>query len=262
MKEYPNFYENLKEASTRLQGTIVCYDGIPYYVYRICDGRPDNIFRIYLVGLNSQEDYPNLQWPDIETYVYQQQAASAVVNIGDFLDKWMVKNPTFPMIRKMINSPLFRKFRPFPLGMCNYGKFAFYLERQPLRKSEQGLISSAIDETPLGFDISPVKMPRGAINVNLKSKAFQACVVGEHPTPQAVLDVILDPQFENRSVAFHRNFALVRGPIGMTFLAYKADLIGLLPNNDFNSLRVGKDFGHTREVIEALGLFTNIEIQK
>lgn len=262
MKEYPNFYENLKEASMRLQGTVVCYDGVPYQVYRIVDERPDKIFRVYLMGLNVREDFPGVAWPDVESYIYQCNDKVIVAKIGEFLDGWMEKNPGFPMLRKHINSPLFRKFRPFPLGMCNYGKTAFYLERQPLRKTEQGLIGSALEETRLSFDQSEGKMPRGATFVQMMTKAFQTCVTGNHPAPSATLEVILDPQFENQSIAFHRNFALVRGPIGITFLAYKADIVGLLPDNDFSSVRLGKDFGHVSEVVAALGLFSEISIQK
>jgi hypothetical protein len=51
----------------------------------------------------------------------------------------MAEHPAAGILRKQMNSPLFNKFRPYPLGMCNTkGQRAYYLERQPNRKTEQG----------------------------------------------------------------------------------------------------------------------------
>jgi hypothetical protein len=161
-----------------------------------------------------------------------------------------------------MNSPLFNKFRPFPLGMCNVpGEGVFYIERQPNRKTEQGIISSMLDETlittapPMG-KLSKSRYVGGA--VSCYGSAFRACVMAEHPTAEECLVNLLDPEIVNTAAAFHRHFALARGPLNMLFLAYKTDIVGILPRNDFSQVRIGKDFRHTREVIEELKLFQSI----
>jgi len=52
--------------------------------------------------------------------------------------------------------------------------------------------------------------------------------------------------------------ALVRGPIGMLFLAYKGDVVGVFPQCDKTLLKLGNDFKYLTEVIAATEYFGRI----
>jgi hypothetical protein len=243
MKEYPNFYENVKEAMLRLRRTVVLYDGAPYSVVCITNHKSDGKFRIYLepIGLDGSQDRPQL-----DNFPPEHPG------IGAYLDQWLAEHKNSPIIRKSMDSPLFNKFRPYPLGMCNYGTGAMYLERQPNRKTEQGLTASMLCETVLSLDPQPIKRV-GSISVY--GKQFRDCVLGKYPSAMECLQNLLDPDIENTAVAFDRKFGLVRGPIDMIFLAYKGDIVGVLPRNNFSEVRLGRDFKHVKEVAAELGLF-------
>lgn len=250
MTPHINFYENLKEALARLRGTIVVYDGVPYYVSTITNHKPDTIFRVYLSPLGMREEPgSHVPHPELDQYPPEHPA------IGPYMDKFIIDFPKAGILRKRMNSPLFNRFRPYPLGMCNIGKRTCYIERQPNRKMEQGLIRSMLNETM----ISTSPEQQGAMkSIDIMSKAFKTCVVGDHPSAHTVLAALKDPSIENESVAFHRDFALVRGPISMLFLAYKSDVVGVLPNDDFSLVRLGADFRHVKEAVASLNLFTSI----
>jgi hypothetical protein len=89
---------------------------------------------------------------------------------------------------------------------------------------------------------------------------FKDCILGNYPTPKDTLEGLKNPKFINESVAFNREFALVRGPIDLIFLAYREDIVGVLPNADFSRLKLGKEFIHTKEVIEELNLFSIVGV--
>lgn len=260
MVAHPNFYETIHETHMRLRGTFVLYGGEPYVVLCITNHRDDGIFRIYLEPIGNGEhmlSYNNPNPPPTNQYGSDDPA------LGVAMDKWMETYPDTKIIRKMINSPAFNKFRPFPLGMCNYEGRVFYIERQPNRKTEQGLTHSMVSFYHVNLDIMSMGKARigsGRIGcmVDLYSRGFRDCVMGIHPSAQECLDNLKDPDILNEAAAFHRQFALVRGPLEMIFLAYKADIVGVLPNRDLSVLRLGREFRHTREVIELLHTFGTI----
>lgn len=259
MVAHPNFYETLHETHMRLRGTFVLYDGEPYVVLCITNHRDDGIFRIYLEPIGNGEHMltrNNLNSPPLHQFGSDDPA------LGVAMDKWMEKYPD-EIIRKMMNSPAFNKFRPFPLGMCNYEGRVFYLERQPNRKTEQGLTHSMVSSQHVNLDImsngkARMGRGRGGCMVDLYGPGFRDCIMGVHPSAQECLDNLKDPEIINEAAAFHRQFAFVRGPLGMIFLAYKADIVGVLPNKDLSVLRLGREFSHTKEVIELLRTFENI----
>lgn len=252
-----NFFENLHEAHFRLRGTVVVYDKLPYYVMAITDHKKDGIFRIYLdpVGI---EKHP---LPSYNDFNPEQP------ELGPYLDKWMEANKSSPIIRKQMNSPLFDKYRPFPLGMANISQpgggwsGAVYLERQPQRKSEQGLTQASTYYYVLSASQGrggAVPAKPGTYNVQLMSQAMRCCILAEHPSAKDCLENLLNPKIENEAVAFDRHFALVRGPMDMMFLGYKSDIVGILPNTDFSQVKLGRKFTHCREVVEKLGLFKSV----
>jgi hypothetical protein len=250
MKEHPNFYENVKEAMLRLRRTVVMYDGEPYVVFCITDHKSNGIFRIYLDPTGQD---PNVlrKLPDITDFPPEHP------DIGGYIDTFMAQNPDTKLIRKEMNSPLFNKFRPYPLGMCNIkGGGVYYVERQPNRKTEQGLVSSMLYDTPI--TTSPSSQPRRTGAIDVYGMPFRDCCLGNYPTAAECLSNLLDPDVTNEGVAFHREFALVRGPVDMIFVAYKHDIVGVLPKNDFSCVRLGREFRHTKEVFENLRLFSNI----
>lgn len=259
MKKHTNFYETLKEAEMRLLNTIVLYDGKPYYVLAITDHRNDGIFRIYLDDMTHPEGSVLTRFHDIpyEWIPYEPGQPSK----GAKLDEWLDKNPDKGLIRKMMNSPHFNNYRPFPLGMINFGGSVGYLERSPQRHTQQGLTANMVTSETVCLDSNAPRMGRGnTFRYRFLSPETAATIMGDYPSAEECLKNLLNPEIANTAAAFHRLFALVRGPIDTMFLAYKADIVGILCDNNFSRVRVAKEFRHTKELIEGLNLFDKIII--
>lgn len=246
--DYPNFYENISEARIRLNGTVVLYDKAPFFIMCITNHMGD-IFRVYLQPLDKVNN-PSLPRPPCRAY------GADFPTMGEEMDKYMEKHPSAEIIRKHINSPLFDKFRPFPLGMCNLrGKYAYYVERQPSRHTRQGLTNGMLYQSLMSASETG---KRGKMEISLFSPEFYTCVLGVYPSPNVCLERLNNPKVIRDSVGIHRNFALIRGPIEMLFLGYKQDIIGVLPKNDFSEVKLGSQYPHTKEVVSELGIFRDI----
>lgn len=246
--DYPNFYENAHEARMRLLSTIVLYDNDPYLVISITDHMGE-ILRVYLQPLDKVSEAGN---PVVSV-------SADHPTLGIKLDTYMKTNPEAGILRKHIDSPLFHKFRPFPLGMCNYRNgYAYYIERQPNRNTRQGLTGGMVLETLIS---SGHTRGKGPLDISIFSPEFIDCVKGTYPSAFTCLEKMTNPKVMRHSVGFHRNFALVRGPIDMLFIAYKHDVVGYLPNNDYSKIVIGKDFLHTKEVVTELNLFSEIQFK-
>jgi hypothetical protein len=256
MKQYPNFYENLKEANDRLARTIVLYAGLPVHIIAITDHMKDGIFRAWCAPITeeAQKD-PNVQ----AFYQCSNNYGLEFPELGRELDKVLEKVRVTPVVRKHLSSPQFNRFRPFPLGMCNVGTHCFYVERQPIRPMmHQGLVKYALHETLITAGSRKENPARVIQKVEMFSSAFHDCIVADHQTAEAVLKALKDPDVDNNAHAFHREFAFVRGPLGMIFLAYRTDVIGILPTSDFSHVKLGRRFSHCREAVEELYLFGKI----
>lgn len=258
-KAFVNFYENLQEAVIRLKGTVVMYEGLPHYVWTITDHKGDGKFRIYIqpIGVGERP----LTLPGIE-----MNSATMGANAGETLDQYIAGNKGTILLRKRMDSKHFNNYRPFPLGMYNavgskasgLGPATVYLQRQPQRPNrEQGLTKAFIDETKISVE-PQASSQRFGTRVEIYSEAMRACILAEHPSAKECLAVLKDKDMANDAAAFHRDFALVRGPIDMVFLVYKTDVIGVLPNTDFSVLRLGREFKHCKEVVEELRLFATV----
>lgn len=253
MADLPNFYENIKEAQMRLQHTVVMYDKAPYYVLTIADGHPDNIFRVYM------EPHGNPNGSVLHKYEDLPHETGDAIRRA-LMDAWMIKYPDSGVIRRTINSPQFNKFRPFDLGMCNIDGRTTYLERMPQRHTQQGLVQNMISQTPVELATQQSKPTKyGA--VGFMSPALRSTILGEYPAFKDCLKNLLDPDVVNESVGFHRNFALLRGPIETMFISYKGDTIGMLPNNDDKTIRICSKYAHTKEVVQGLSIFQDIQIK-
>jgi hypothetical protein len=166
MKEHPNFYENVKEAMMRLRRTVVLYDGEPWVVLAITNHKPDGIFRVYLDPIGKDPN-KNRQRPEPEGFPPEHPG------LGGYMDTWIDEHPDSGIKRKQMNSPLFNKFRPYPLGMCNIkGSGCYYIERQPNRKTEQGLISSMLFETLI--TVAPQQAKRAGRSMYMARRSVPA----------------------------------------------------------------------------------------
>jgi hypothetical protein len=253
-KEHPNFYENMKEAHMRLRNTVVMYESEPYYIFAITDHMKDGIFRVYMYPIG---DTTTTAAKECMAYVNNYPADHP--DLGGMLDKALgVHGKDCGVLRKHMNSPAFNRFRPFPLGMCNLkGKGTHYVERQPTRHTPQGLTASMLYDTEIVTAAQGIPVKSG---VSIQNNDFRNCVLGKYPTAQECLSGLSNPKLANEAAAFHRQFALARGPIGMIFFAYKTDIVGVLPDNDFSELRLGKDYRHVREVVQELQLFNTVSV--
>lgn len=261
MAKYTNFYETIKEANMRLQHTVVLYDGEPHYVLCICDHKSDGIFRVYLdpcgdemkMAMHMGLSIP-YEWHEDPTYpngigntpVYHKAR-------GEKMDAWMEANPG-KILRKMMNSPAFNKFRPYELGMMNTKHGAIYAQRSPTRHTQQGLTTAMISATPVSLEEHVPGRSR-AQAISLTSDYFRQCVKGAYPSAEECITALKSKDVANNSAAFHRHFALVRGPVSSLFLQYKEDVIGIIPSNKPDQVLLGTEFSHCKEVVEALGTF-------
>jgi hypothetical protein len=263
--KHKNFYENVKEANLRLRHTVVWYDGPgekgPYYVYLITDHDSDD-FKIYMKRIGQkQNNVPGVT-------CVSDHFPSGEGEIGKHMDKFMKDYPQFNLVRKDLSSPHFRAFRPFPLGMMNLvtknkeGKpvdcETMFLERQPNRATQQGLTKQMIYASYVNAAMSrpPSAVP---FQFDVWTEHFYNCIMGIYPSIDTCLSNMTNPKIANEAAAFHRYFALVRGPIGMLFLSYKGDIVGLLDNNNLSSLTVDREFRYTKEAISDLHMFNTIK---
>jgi hypothetical protein len=253
MANHKNFYETLKEARMRLQHTVVMYDGEPCYVLAIDDHKDDGIFRIYLDKLGQKGGLAHARGLNVP-YDYG----------GAAMDEWLEKHPDEGIIRKMANSPLFNKYRPFPVGMvnCDLSGRVFYTRRSPTRHTQQGLTQGMLKVRAIDLLMKGGKnsVPHSAPSIT--SNAAYLCYTNQYPSLNEVISRLSDPSTQNNSAAFHREFAVLRGPLDMMFLAYKEDIVGFMPNGDTSKLALARGYGHCREVINELSAFSSIEDQK
>lgn len=264
MKSYTNFYETVKEANMRLQHTVILYDGHPYYVLCITDHKADGVFRMYLdpVREDGRHAYVTIggmpyEWnegpytsPD-GTVMYHKAR-------GEKMDAWIEANPTSGVIRKMMNSPLFNKFRPYELGMLNTKWGAVFSQRSPVRHTQQGLTTSMISAYAVNL-MDEAPSSRRGFQMDITSKYFIECVKGIYPDFDESLAALKNKELDVKSAAFHRNFALIKGPVSSVFLAYKEDVIGIIPGGKKDQVLLGTEYQHCKEVVENLGIFGSVQ---
>lgn len=256
MAKHTNFYETIQEANMRLRGTVVLYDGEPYYVLCVDNHKGDGIFRIYLDKVREDGRLAVTQVMGVP-YEWCQESPDGPT-VGNMMDEFLDKNPDCGIIRKMMNSPKFNNFRPFPLGMVNVNGGVVYVERQPNRHTQQGLTRSMLSMTEITLNIKKGGRDRRS-DIGIYSGPLYHTIMGNYPSVFDCVENLRDPAVTNDAAAFHREFALVRGPVGTLFLAYKSDVVGWLPNGDPSLLRLSKEFFHTKEAISDLGVFHNIQ---
>ena len=261
MPAYTNYYETIKEARMRLLGTVILYDNRPYYVLAIADHKADGIYRMYLDDL-LHKDGPARRRIHGMPYDWCDEGVGHTV--GDKMDEWMEKQKQTPeeigVIRKMMNSPLFNKFRPFPLGMVNVGSTVMYVERQPTRNTLQGLAQQMLNVSSVSIVPKEGIRPRSAVSVD--SVQLARTIINDYPSPEECLKALSDDRVANEGAAFHRQFAIMRGPLDMMFVAYKSEVIGILPNHDLSVITIGRNYSHCKEAVAELNVFGDIQLRK
>lgn len=257
--EYKNYYENLREAQMRLNNTVVTYDGEPVYILSITNHKKDGIFRVYSLPIATWWDNKGnflKRLPDTGNFTPDDPG------LGTYLDKWMEDNPKEDLTRKHINSPAFNKFRPFPLGMWHRGNKTYFLARQPQRHTQQGLTRGHVRQTEISLRSAEDKFD-GSYGGNLGGPALRDTILGHYPTLRTCLEGLKDPDkmgVEPRdSVAFHRDFALLKGPLDLIFLAHKTDIVGLVENTD---AVLAANYKYLREITENTNCFNRVRIQE
>lgn len=260
MPSFTNFYESLKEASMRLQNTVVLYDGEPYYVLCLDDHKKDDIFRVYLDPILPDKSCCFERLPGIPYNWY----GTGTESVGYMMDAWMNNNPDSGILRKQMNSPLFNKFRPFPLGMLNSRNDVYFTERRPVRHMQQGLtgdmfMSYRVTEFRTGShkDDYPSYESYGK---GITASELYNMYKGNYPTLDEVLDNLKDPEVLNFGVAFDRKFAITRGPAGMLFLVYKRETVGILPHKDKTLALLSPEFNHFKQLIEEYSFFDDVAV--
>lgn len=261
MPQFINFYENVSEAKIRLEGTLVMYDGMPYYVYHVAD-HEDGKIRAYLDDFRGG----SMIWSRVQGFPragdYSPSSYPAVIN------EWYQNNKGKGLLRKEIGSPMFNKFRPFPLGNVNIGGSVIYTERTPTRNTNQGLRERSV----FALNVLPVPNPttgqgKRAKNYSFNNETsiqvfgpeFYTMLLGEYPTAQEILDAFKDPSVINTGAAFHREFSLFRGPLDMIILCYRDEGIGILPDGDLSSVVVGSRYSFLKESIQDLNCFQSVQ---
>lgn len=256
MVAYTNFYETIAEARMRLDETIVLYDGLPYHVLCIADHKPDGIFRVYLDPV-SDEGTPYHRMHSVPYTWHDEYDMTKGKKMDLYLESEVGK--ASPILRKMMNSPKFNKFRPFDLGMLNAKGRAFYVERSPTRHTQQGLTGAGL--TAQAFDLigsAGVSKTTGAVKVSQTSPGLYSTIVGNYPDFDATLTNMTDVSVSNTSTAFNRHFAIVRGPMNLLFLAYKGEIVGYLPYNNNSEVKIGTEFSYVKEAVDDLACFQKI----
>jgi hypothetical protein len=245
----PNFYENLAEAKMRLEGTIVLYDGSPFHVLRVLDGWADEIFRVMLVPIYHENIYAMMEVCSENSDPYVKDYLATYIKSGEVL-------------RKHMNSPLFNRFKPFPLGMLNNSASmsAFYLQRCPARIKEQGLLANMVNATSFADVTNPCTDRFRNFVASMNTKAFENTVCNVYPTLGECAEALSSDLYQNTSAAFCRDMALVVGPMRLLLLAYHSDIVGFY-DPVVGEVKLCKSFAYLQEVIYETSFFKRVGVE-
>lgn len=142
-------------------------------------------------------------------------------------------------VRRMINSPGFKRFRTPPLGYCNYfdrdQSHALWCERVSARSRRQGLCEEV-------FNAVSEFGGRAGFRQLSSSEAFREMVVGEYPSFDAVMGRLVP----DSTIAVDRDFAVQAGTHGFRYLMYRRDTVALIVRE---SILLRNDRQHLLETI-------------
>jgi hypothetical protein len=219
-------YENAEDAKMRLRQSVVLYKGEPVLItdVRAGGGGKDDVIRVLI------QDLPVGNVPK-EGFIEKARKRVGIED-EDAAER-----------RKYISSKHF-DIAPFPLGYVNKqgGNGAFYCSRMPNRIQKQGLC---------GENFKAVDNYGGAVpfTVFLASKETVAMVKGDYPSFDRAL-ALLD---KSRSVAFSRNFALVKDEVipALIYLYHKGTKVGMFNGRE---MCLGINFNCLKESLNEMKL--------
>jgi len=219
----PYFWTDVDQAQARLLGTLILYDGLPYWVREIRDGYSDGIPRAVLAS-------------PLEGSTIRRRLDS----------------PKFERFRRLP-----------PLGFVNCVQNntlkAVFLRRRARNHQRHGLTSEVVRvyTPPFGSDGSD-RPSTGFLrfdNVTSSEGYMDACK-GEFPT----LEEILQRGTPNSCLAYSPKYAVYRDPEGLRWLFRETEKVGLFTGTDTLNLFPTTKFW--REEIMEDPLFTCNFIQE
>lgn len=265
MAKHKNFFETINEAKMRLNNTIVQYRNDFYKINSVGTGvSGDGKFRVYMEQLGFGKE-ASIR---LRKYGFPSSMDYSSPNRWEAYDKFLEKYPDIGFTRKYASSKYFHKFRPFPLGNVNQDGSVIYCERSPTRNMNQGLLAEAILSTIVtpssggSTDSSGVSLMEGlgGAYINSMSPEFYAMLKGIYPSFDEVIGNLLDPEISNEGCAFHREFSVMRGPLGLLFLCHRHTGVGLIDSD--KNLTLGRPFEYLLEQLEELNVFNSIIVKE
>lgn len=263
MVDYLNFYENADEVNRRLRGTVVLYDGKPYYVMTLAMASVDSIVRLYLEPLSSEhrplllDNYKMKALTDKGISFPWQQYPHGSSSMISAMETFTKQVPELGILRKKINSPSFNKFRPFPLGYSlQDGGYPVYVMRKPVRKGYQGFSSARA--AVINLDAVDGYFNSGNFDIN--SPALYNAIVADWPTYHAAVGKMLQNPSQ-LGQPFHRDLAIIRGPCDSFFLGHRYQIVGQITDLPTGSIRLAKSCQHLFETLSEMNIFQSIATQ-
>jgi hypothetical protein len=260
MATYLNFYETIAEATMRLKNTVVLYDGEPYMILHIGNHFTDGIFRVYMepFGHPSYLSFHSAGAANEHNPFYAVAASAShfVHSLDNLIEKQKEDSPT-RLIRKMMNSPLFGKFRPFPLGMVKLSPDKMvYTERSPTRRVEQGLVQRMVRATI--FNVACLDGARGS-SFGWQTPCFRDTIMGVYPTPQEALKFLSFD--ENYAAPYSRFDGFVKSIAEEIFVVHKNNRVGSLPSGDLSVLRLNREYRYLIEYYQESGIYSSVTVE-
>ena len=191
------FWTDYVQATERIQASVILYDDIPVYVHLI-EPHDDGIPR------------------------------ATISNCGE-------EKPT--QVRKQLNSPKFKRFRELPkLGWMNLenrkNTGAVYVQRLNTNTRSHGLSNANTSVSVFNFGKAKddIGLKFGILNFNhvTPDRGFVNCHKNEYPSLESILKNIRD----GSSIAYSRDFAIMRDHNGIKWLYRRCDRVGIFTSDD------------------------------
>ncbi len=209
-------FEGVEQARQRLEGTTVVFDGEGYSLRQVTqepDGLSATLYKLPVSGSKTNK--------------------SIVHSLKD---------------------PKFNRFRPFELGFVNLFDEEFvgnntnclFTYRRPLRSgARQGLSREALDGRYLQNSRGTGRCEGWNIDTLNQCQSFADMLKGSYPTYVEAVDNLIN----NSSIAFDRNYAVLKDVDGLIWLYRKLERIGLVQDKSKEILLFSTK-GYLREEIQ------------
>lgn len=222
MSSAENFWTDVQQATERLRHCVVSYDGVPYYVRNVLDGRDfdDRCTRAVLQACDSRGDES----------------------------------------RKKLNSPKFKRFRELPeLGWFNYegDRFgAVLLTRRAVTTRVHGLSTNNVVCTAPVNNAQGTPLLKSTGDTGFTEFIFNDGFQNIHKKAYPSLLATLNNIVEGSAIAVSNKFCVIRDGKGIRWLYRNEAIVGLFTGAD--TLNLLSRHGFLREEIMADEVFATI----